>query len=285
MPPGRDVLRGAWNALARRRPLWRFAVKACVFIIVLLAVLFPNPVQLARQLGRYRDPEALIITDFPAMAVIDADLNARLTDQPDADELRTVEAYVLEAIPYEWDWNNWGNVDYWPDAAEVWQRRREDCDGRAILAASILRRRGHANARLAGNLQHIWVEVDGVGILGPQGESNFDMTDGVLNYHLPSPGLVVRNLGYGLANYSGGRLVVVLLTGLVLVFHPCRDRGRLLVAVAVGLVGLVLLRDWGRGMRDDLNLLSLNFFGGLLLTGGALVYAGLADRLSRIRAA
>src|SRR5882762_8266299 len=51
-------------------------------------------------------------------------------------------------------------MEYWPTAEEVWQRRQEDCDGRAILAVSILRSRGYQSARLAISLDHMWAEVN-----------------------------------------------------------------------------------------------------------------------------
>lgn len=261
--PGR-----AWEGLARMRPAWRFAIKCAVFVLVLLVMLFPNPVQLLRQMPRYRNPEQLIRADFPGMAEIDATLDQLLRAQSGRDELQIVEAYVLDTIGYEWDWNNWGNADYWPDAEEVWQRGREDCDGRAILAASILRRRGHANVSLVGNLQHIWVDVDGVGILGPQGETNLTFGPDGLRFAIPSPELLLRNAAYGVGNFPAWRLIVLWLTAAVLLFHPARDRGRFLACVAVGLAGLMLLRDWGQAMGETLDLLGGSFLvgAGLLLT-------------------
>jgi len=97
-------------------------------------------------------------------------------------------------IPYHYDWEVWGNLDYWPTAREALDAGREDCDGQAILAASLLRNRG-IDAQVVGNYQHIWVEFRGIGILGPQKEKNItthkDKTSKKSKTHISLPSINV----------------------------------------------------------------------------------------------
>src|SRR6185295_4116464 len=89
-------------------------------------------------------------------------------------------------IKYRYDWYNWGNLDYWPTAEETWALKKEDCDGRAVLAASILRSRGYTNATIVANLKHVWVKVGDVELMGPGGEKVFRHEGGKTIVTVPS---------------------------------------------------------------------------------------------------
>ena len=82
-------------------------------------------------------------------------------DHSKLDEFKAVQLFVYRNISYIYDWHNWGPAIYLTSASEVWKRKKEDCDGQAILAVSILRSRGFKTAELAGNILHLWVTVDG----------------------------------------------------------------------------------------------------------------------------
>ena len=131
-----------WNRLAQLPFIWRFAVKGALLLLIILFVLFPHPGLLYKQIQHLRNVESLIQPDLPEIAEINRELDDQLGEGSSrAEEFKAVERYVYRNIAYKFDWFNWGNLDYWPTAKEVLERKTEDCDGRAILAASILRAR------------------------------------------------------------------------------------------------------------------------------------------------
>lgn len=73
--------------------------------------------------------------------------------------LKRVEQFVYDKVPYDYDWNTWGVVDYLPTADEVVEMGREDCDGRAVVAASMLKNLGY-KAELVTDYAHMWVKTD-----------------------------------------------------------------------------------------------------------------------------
>lgn len=83
-------------------------------------------------------------------------LAARLPNNP-----RVIEAAVLNKIvPYAHDWQ-WSGVPwYFPTTAQVLQAGRGNCQGRAIVLASILKAKG-IPFQLRMSLDHIWVQYPG----------------------------------------------------------------------------------------------------------------------------
>ena len=121
-----------WCWLENQRPLKRVSLKLALLAVVVLFTLYPNPVLLLRQLGHYLDTESLIQPHLPAMPEINREIDQLIaTNAPALTELKAVERFVYRRIAYQYDWHGWWNLDYWPTAAEVWERKREDCDGRA----------------------------------------------------------------------------------------------------------------------------------------------------------
>ena len=119
-----------WTKLAQLRFPQRCLIKAAIFGAVLAVVLYPHPIILGKQIQHLRNVESLIQPALPALAQINAEISGRLPAgvTPKA-EWKAVERYVYDHIKFQYDWDNWGNLDYWPTAAEVWERQREDCDG------------------------------------------------------------------------------------------------------------------------------------------------------------
>ncbi len=275
-----------WTRLARLPWVWRCLVKWGLLAGVILVVLYPRLDLLLRHVRHLRDVESLIQPDLPEIAAMNREIDAQLaTNSPRRDEFKAVERFVYQRVPYKYDWINWGNLDYWPTTAEVLERQREDCDGRAVLAASLLRARGFKTAQIVANLNHVWVAVDKTELMGPQKEKNLRRVGGKTVVTLPG----LRTwLGCAamISEFPAIRSLIILATVLVLAYHPHRNVTGLLAVTTAALVGFVLLLDWGNRLesRDEATLSAqlLAAFGLLLL---AVVAALLAGRwVERLRA-
>jgi hypothetical protein len=256
--------------------VWRGLVKWALLGLVITFVLYPHVGLLLKQVRHLRNVESLIQPDLPEIAAINRELDAQLvTNTSRAAEFRAVERHVYQRVPYKYDWLNWGNLDYWPTAAEVLERKCEDCDGRAVLAASILRARGFKTAHVVANLNHVWVAVDRIELMSPQKEKNLRRVGGKTVVTLPG----VRTwLGAAamIGEFPALRSLIILVTALVLAYHPCRNITGLLAVMTPALVGFVLLLDWGHRLdsRNEASpspqfiaaftLLLLAFFAALL---------------------
>lgn len=270
-----------WNWLAHLRPGWRWSFKIGLFLMVFGFALFPNPVLFVKQLNHLRHVEALIQPDLPEMVKINEDIDANwrkgLTRQ---DEFRAVEKYVYATIPYEYDWYNWGNVDYWPSAKEVLERKREDCDGRAILAVSILRSRGFKSAMVVGNMQHVWVTVDKGELMGPQKDANVRRVNGKMVVTMPSLRTVLSGTSM-ISKFPAARILMILAAAMVLAYHPCRNMTGAIGVGAVTLLGYVLFLDWANRFPDIKDTLLIQpLVVALLLVAAAWVGALLAGRIA-----
>jgi hypothetical protein len=269
-----------WTRLAQLPLAWRLLIKWAALGVVTAFALFPHPVLLARHVQHVRNIEALIQPDLPEIAAINREIDAKLN--PDAtrkDQFRTVERWVYEHIRYEYDWFNWGNLDYWPTAAEVLERKREDCDGQAVLAASILRGRGFKTAHIVANLQHVWVAVDGDELMGPQKDKNYRRVGGKTVLTLPQWRTVLASSAM-ICKFPALRSLLILAAALVLAYHPCRHLTGLFAVFTVALVGFILLLDWGNRFDARAQTLVLGpLVSSLILLAGALVGALLAERL------
>lgn len=236
---------GMWNWLAELRPGWRWLVKTLLLAAVVVFTLYPHPVLFVRGIRHLSDIESLIQPDLPEVAEMNRAITAAL--KPDAtrkEEFRAVERYVYEHIRYEYDWFNWGNLDYWPTAQEAIDRQREDCDGQAVVAVSVLRARGFKTARVVANLQHCWVTVDGSELMGPQPDKNYRHVGEKVVLTFPALRTILGSTAM-IAKFPAVRCLVILATALVLAYHPCRNLAGLLGVAVLGLVGFVLLLDWG----------------------------------------
>ncbi len=243
-----------WQWLTALRPVKRAGLKLLMFAVVVLFALYPNPVLVVRQVSHLLNMEQLIQPDLPAMQEINRDIDQLIaTNSPALTEFKAVERFVYRRIPYQYDWHGWWNLDYWPTAAEVWERGREDCDGRAVLDVSILSARGHAEARLVANFQHVWVAVGTNELMGPMADKNFrreggKMVDGKLVgartvISLPSLKTLLDSLAMT-CKFPAWRVVLMLVALLALVFHPALDTGRFAMLCAVMLAGYAVFMDW-----------------------------------------
>ena len=284
-----------WRWLAGQRPLQRLGCKLAIALVVVLFALYPNPMLLIRQIAHLLDTESLIEPGLPAMPQINGEIDQLIvTNTPVLTEFKAVERYVLRRIAYQYDWHGWWNLDYWPTAAEVWERKREDCDGRAVLAASILRARGHAEARLVANLQHVWVAVGTNELMGPMAEKNFRREGGkMVNGKLVGAKTIItlptlKTLLDSLAmtcKFPAWRVVLILVTLLALTFHPAANAGRFGGLCALMLGGYAVFLDWcirrvDRGASEldwNLPLAAILMFGALSLAWRAATTSTQAD--------
>ncbi len=237
-------------------PWRRWATKTFAFCLLSFFVLNPNLKRLVLQVRHTFAPESLIQTDFAGMQEINRQIDQLIARSPDRSEIKTIEKFVLKRIRYVSDYQTWGNMEYWPTAEEVWQNRQEDCDGRAILAVSILRSRGYPSARLAISLDHMWAEVNSrekqpglpeeiTSILHP--DSRFSAAlDGkpTANHFARLAKALFRPTAFRdtsanlIAAIPFARKVILLTMLLLLCYHPCRNHALLLVLLCSEWVAL-----------------------------------------------
>ncbi len=269
------MIKFLWDKVAELRLIWQLLIKITIFSIVLFFVLFPNPVIFVEQVKNLSDLESLIQSDFSGIEEINSQIDTLLAENCTLEEeFQIIQHYIYKNIPYSYDWDNWGVVDYWPSADAVWQRRTEDCDGRAVLAAAILRSRGFETANLAGSLRHVWVTVDGQELMGPDKEKSLKKVDGKTIISLPSWKMILTGFAFILSEFPAIRNLIILLTALILLYHPCKNMAALFAATTAALLGFILLMEWGEKFRyEDYAAINFEFiFGfGLLSTSIILI--------------
>lgn len=246
-----------------RRPWFiRWPVKWAIFGLVYAIVCFPYPRLAISHLRHWSDPNALIDPDAPELQPLVADLRTKWTPAlSQAETLKLVESFVYKRVPYDWDWNTWGMADYLPTIEEVLRMGREDCDGRAVIAASLLRNLG-IDARLVTDFAHVWVSTPHGETMGPGQIKTIEVTqEGV---RIDARGLfrIPQNLAYGIAVFPLPRELILLFVFWTLLLGPV-SWPRALVALTFLLAGLLVVRqaaDIYGNSRLGLQLAGLFFF-------------------------
>ncbi|MEW6199046.1 MAG: hypothetical protein AB1601_10350 [Planctomycetota bacterium] len=252
----------AWHALHRRPRRTRWPLKTGAFVIVVLLVLFPRVWLIPAWLIRLSDLDAVIDPCHPTVN----ELAARVADAagpnpPLHDATIAVETLVRQRVPYAFDWETWGVMDYLPTVDEVFAQGREDCDGQAVVAASVLRRLGY-DAWLVSDLLHTWVDAQDttaepprtVQLMSP-GRGDQTLTGGAegtrARFSLATLANVGRALSFGVAVFPAGReLIIVAALWLVLV-QPRSPGWRRLAGGAALLVAVLCLRSAGGPALGD----------------------------------
>lgn len=236
-----------WIAL-QSQPRWRrWSVKSVLLALTVFLSLYPNPHLFCRHISHIREADRLLNPDDPAVRLLSERLD-RSMSQYDGDVLAAVEALVHEEVPYGWDWDVWGVVDYLPSVGEVIARGQEDCDGRAVLAAAILRARG-IDARLVGDFRHVWVRTPIGDTMNPLGDPVFDVKgeEVVFRYRRM---LDLGPVGFGIAVFPLVRETIILLAAWTVVL-PARIRWPMaLTGLGVIFAGLFVVRSAGREPLD-----------------------------------
>lgn len=245
----REVVRRILALLNPKRRLARWPLKWALFLIALGVALFPNPVQLARSARHWSHLETLPDPNNPAVMEWAAAVRADAGDEAtDAELIDDVEQYVLTIIPYGWDWDVWGNADYLPTVDEIaaMHPMREDCDGRALVAASILQRLG-IDARLVTDLKHVWVWTPKKETMSPGGPKVVSSDEKGTHVNLAALSTLPRTLAFSVAVFPAWRELPLLL----LIWLLLLGRRQAWVAAAGGLLALLL--SWGlfKGLCGD----------------------------------
>lgn len=161
-----------------------------------------------------------------------------------------VERFVYEKVLYAWDWDTWGCADYIPTIEEMFTklpragggRLFEDCDGRAVVAASLMRRLGF-DAQLVTDLRHVWVVTPDGEWMGPgRGKAAVATPQGTQVRWSTVATNAPMSLSYGIAVFPFGRELIVLATAFVLLLHRRTPRRPAVLAAVLLLDGLLFLR-------------------------------------------
>lgn len=118
-----------------------------IFILWILLVLYPNPLNLVMSIHRYVNPPIdpgaleLMLDDFPSDPV-------------------AIEEAVRARISYGLDWELYEMPWYFPTVEEVLERGEGDCKARALVLASVLEAKGIPH-QLNSSPVHVWVDYEG----------------------------------------------------------------------------------------------------------------------------
>lgn len=231
-----------WQRLHSFPLLPRVALKILLFLALVVLVLYPRFWVIPAQLARLADLNAALDPTEPRLAALERQVQTILGG-PAAEQqaLAAVQAVVHQRLPYAWDWETWGVMDYLPTAAEALDLGREDCDGRAVVAASLLRRMGY-DARLVSNILHVWVITPAGETMNPgEGVKTLEGTpDGT---RLRINGIfqnLARGTGFGVQVFPLTRLLLIVLGLAAVTMHPWssplrRAAGCVLLVLAVGM--------------------------------------------------
>lgn len=221
---------------------WRWPIKSGIFLFTLLAVCFPYPSRLVSHVKHWLDPNALIEPDSAALIPLANELEKTMPEGLRPEEaLHRVEQFVYEKIPYAWDWDTWGTADYLPTVEEVIHMGREDCDGRAVVAASLLRRLGF-EAQLVTNFSHVWVKTQHGETMGPGKSTVIVATDDGLELRLGGLAELPKAMAYGVGVFPAEREFIVLAVLWMLLMRPGDGMVRWIIGFSCLTAGWVLLR-------------------------------------------
>lgn len=163
---------------------------------------------------------------------------------------KQVERFIYKKVRYGWDWDVWGSADYMPTVAEMFDsaRRqpdgiiREDCDGRAVMAASLMRRLGYESS-IATDLRHVWVETPQGKWMGPgRGKSMKSTKQGNETNILGTLSNLPVGLSYGIAVFPFWRELIITLTLWLLLSRRRMGAVRFLIGGILLLQGLLFMR-------------------------------------------
>lgn len=243
------MIRRSWRALNRWPWYGRCPFKTLLFLAVVFFTLYPKFWLLPRTIERYRDMNSVLDPTYPALAPLEEQVRGALPAGADArTTLVAVQKAVYQRIPYAWDWEVWGVSEYLPTVAEVFQQGREDCDGRAVVAASLLRRMGF-EANLVSDILHVWVDTPAGETMSPTGgEKTFVGTASGTKpkYSWKLLKNLSRGLSYGVAVFPIPRELIILAALCVLTLQPRSSFWRRVAGCLILWIAWGMLRDAGR---------------------------------------
>jgi hypothetical protein len=118
-----------------------------IFILWILFVLYPNPLNLIISIQR--------VLNFDAdPGAVEFMLNDLPSDPVD------IEKAVLARIPYSYDWEVYSMPWYCPTVGEVLERGAGDCKARALVLSSVLEAE-NITYQVHSSPIHMWVDYEG----------------------------------------------------------------------------------------------------------------------------
>ncbi|RMF75246.1 MAG: hypothetical protein D6744_13720 [Planctomycetota bacterium] len=250
-----------WRRWHQTRRSSRWAVKTSLFLALLVVVMYPKLWLLPQTIDRLRNLDELIDpTDARLEPLADAVRERVAPDAGVAATLEEVQRVVNERIPYMWDWDNWGVMLYLPTAGEALSRGREDCDGRAVVAASLLRRMGY-EAWLVTDVLHMWVSTPAGDTMSPTGgaktlRSARPGEEEPGTRMMLSVGVVksfARGLSYGIGAFPLVRELILIAGICLLTMHPRSSVRRRVVGCVLFLPALFAIRAVGIRAAMDMS--------------------------------
>ena len=118
-----------------------------MFILWILFVLYPNPLNLAISIQRVIDFD----TDPAAVGSMLSELPSDPSD---------IESAILARIPYRHDWELYGMPWYCPTVEQVLEKGEGDCKARALVLASVLQAK-NITYEVRSSPTHMWTDYEG----------------------------------------------------------------------------------------------------------------------------
>ncbi|KAA0223756.1 MAG: transglutaminase domain-containing protein [Planctomycetota bacterium] len=253
------------DPLNRPRWLLRVPLKLAIFGATVAIACFPRVDRLVRHVRHWRDPNALIAPNAPALQPLVEAFRGRLApDCPPGEVLGHVDAFVTERIPYEWDWMTWSNADYLPTVEEILEAGREDCDGRALIAASILQAVGY-EAKLVTDFAHVWVDTPQGETMSPGPVQAITADEGGLAVQPSALAQLPRALSYGVHVFYLHRELIIVAVAWLLLISPGHGWIRRIIVLILLVAGLGVIRQAGKDWMSS-NLAGQAIGAGLLLS-------------------
>jgi len=253
--------------ILEQKPAWiEWPLKAILLLLFAVVVCFPRLDLLVVSLKRYANPNALINPESEALIPwIEEFEKERDLNWKRPVLAKNVERFVYKKLPYEWDWNLWANADYFPTVEEAVAKGKEDCDGRAIVAASMLEHYG-IKATLVSDLIHVWLKTDAGEVMGARkSHATLGKKDASV---FAMARQFIRALGFSISIFPLSRELLILGFASWLLL-PTGFRWEAAVPfLLLTVIGLMLLREGGQHSRNP--DLVKNSIGALVLLGGLL---------------
>ncbi len=278
----RMTMRSLWHRVHRWPRCRRWPLKGGFFALIVVLTLFPKVWLLPVWIQRLANLNAVVDPNCPDLAELQTRVAARAEEGAALPRLlRCIEDAVYERIPYAYDWETWGVMDYLPTAAEVFAMGREDCDGRAVVAASLLRRLGY-DAWLTTDMTHTWVVACDWSVVPPvecelmaPGAGEKTLTGGAAGTRLKVTWATLRNLVHasavGVAVFPLGRELVILVALVTTALQPRSSWGRRIGGCCAVTTALFLWRTAGSPQHTQAVTLLLWIAAAATLFGGWLL--------------
>lgn len=233
------------NLINPRRRLVRWPLKTLILLVGVFLVLFPRVDRFLDQLRLPLNRNVLINPESSALRpMVDEFDGLRNPEWNERDMLQQLERYVYGKIRYTFDWDLWGNVDYFPSVEEAVMMGREDCDGQALVFASMARRYGY-DAHLVGNLSHVWVSTNLGESMGPGKSKAFTMSEDRVKFNWKAIADLPRELSIGISLFPLGREILLVLLVWILMLGRDVQMHRAGVWLFALMFGLMLVREGG----------------------------------------